>query len=73
MPKHDPNNPRKRPKNFFGQSCKKVFDNMARRAYVQGVGKRKETHMTILSDIIDALAAAAIVAGVICLAIALNP
>lgn len=46
---------------------------MARRAYVQGVGKRKETHMTILSDIIDALAAAAIVAGVICLAIALNP
>jgi hypothetical protein len=29
--------------------------------------------MTILSDLIDALAAAAIVAGVICLAIALNP
>jgi hypothetical protein len=31
-------------------------------------------HMkTILSDIIDALAAAAFVAGVICIAIALNP
>jgi hypothetical protein len=29
--------------------------------------------MTILSDIFDALAAAAIVAGVICLAIAMNP
>jgi hypothetical protein len=32
-----------------------------------------EHHMTILSDIFDALAAAAIVAGVICLAIAMNP
>ena len=31
-------------------------------------------HMkTILSDIIDALAAAAFIAGVICLAIAMNP
>ena len=29
--------------------------------------------MTILSDLIDALAAAAIIAGVICIAIALNP
>jgi hypothetical protein len=29
--------------------------------------------MTILSDILDALAAAAFIAGVICLAIALNP
>ena len=29
--------------------------------------------MTIISDIIDALAAAAIVGGVICLAIAFNP
>jgi len=29
--------------------------------------------MTILSDIFDALAAAAFVAGVICFAIALNP
>jgi len=29
--------------------------------------------MRIISDLIDALAAAAIVAGVICLAIALNP
>jgi hypothetical protein len=28
---------------------------------------------TILSDIIDALAAAAFIAGVICIAIALNP
>jgi hypothetical protein len=46
---------------------------VTRRAYVHGVGKRKETHMTILSDLIDALAAAAFIAGVICLAIALNP
>ena len=30
-------------------------------------------HMRIISDIIDALAAAAFVAGVICIAIALNP
>jgi hypothetical protein len=29
--------------------------------------------MTLLSDLIDALAAAAFIAGVICLAIALNP
>jgi hypothetical protein len=29
--------------------------------------------MRIISDLIDALAAAAIVAGVICLAIAMNP
>jgi 2-phospho-L-lactate guanylyltransferase (CobY/MobA/RfbA family) len=46
---------------------------VTRRAYVLSIGKRKEMHMTILSDIIDALAAAAIVAGVICLAIAMNP
>jgi hypothetical protein len=58
---------------IFQLSCKRSLDNGARRAYVHGVDKRKETHMTILSDLIDALAAAAIVAGVICLAIALNP
>jgi hypothetical protein len=50
-----------------------VFDKVTRRAYIQGVDKRKETHMRIISDIIDALAAAAFVAGVICFAIALNP
>ena len=73
-PNHDPNDPRKRPKNFFSQSCKTSLDKAARRAYIQSVDKRKETHMTnILSDIFDALAAAAFVAGVICLAIALNP
>ena len=35
---------------------------------------REHTHMkTLLSDIFDALAAAAFIAGVVCLAIALNP
>ena len=58
---------------FFGQSCKRSLDEMARRAYIQGVDKRGAQHMRIISDIIDALAAAAFVAGVICLAIALNP
>jgi len=72
-PNHDPNDPRKRPKNFLGQSCKRSLDKVTRRAYVQGVDKRGATHMRIISDIIDALAAAAFVAGVICLAIALNP
>jgi len=60
-------------KTIFLLSCKTLLDKGARRAYVHGVGKRKETHMTILSDILDALAAAAFIAGVICLAIALNP
>jgi hypothetical protein len=47
---------------------------VARRAYVPNVDKRGAQHMkTILSDIFDALAAAAIVGAVICLAIAFNP
>jgi hypothetical protein len=46
---------------------------VARRAYVLPIGKQGATHMTILSDIFDALAAAAFIAGVICLAIAMNP
>jgi len=50
-----------------------LLDKVTRRAYVHGVDKRKETHMTLLSTIFDALAAAAFVAGVICLAIAMNP
>jgi hypothetical protein len=47
---------------------------MAAARYVLVIGKREHTQMkTIFSDIIDALAAAAFVAGVICIAIALNP
>jgi len=46
---------------------------MAAQAHILSIGKRKETRMTILSDLIDALAAVAIVGAVICFAIALNP
>ena len=46
---------------------------MAAQAHIHVIGKRGATHMRIISDIFDALAAAAIVAGVICLAIAMNP
>ena len=60
-------------KRFFSLSCKTLLDKVTRRAYVQGVDKQGEHHMRIISNIIDALAAAAIVAGVICLAIAMNP
>jgi len=70
---HDPNDPRKWPKNFFMQSCKTLLDKAARRAYIHDVDKRGHKHMRIISDIIDALAAAAFIAGVICLAIAMNP
>jgi hypothetical protein len=60
-------------KNFLAQSCKTSLDKVARRTYVLSIGKRGAQHMRIISDIIDALAAAAFIAGVICLAIAMNP
>ena len=50
-----------------------MFDKGARRTYVLVIGKQGDTGMRIISDIIDALAASAFIAGVICLAIALNP
>jgi hypothetical protein len=60
-------------KRFFGQSCKTSLDKATRRAYVLSIGKRGAQHMRIISTIFDALAAAAIVGGVICFAIAMNP
>ena len=58
---------------IFLLSCKRSLDKVTRRTYVHGVGEREHKHMRIISDIFDALAAAAIVGGVICLAIAFNP